>query len=77
MVQNVTLCVEKELLQKVKVLAAQRGTSISSLLTRYLQQILQEEEAYQIAARKALALLDQGFSLGGALPASREEWHER
>jgi hypothetical protein len=77
MVQNVTLCVEKELLRKVKVLAAQQGTSISGLLTRYLQQIVQEEEAYQISARKALALLDQGFSMGGAIPTSREEWHER
>jgi len=77
MVQNVTLCVDKEVLQKVKVLAAQRGTSISGLLTRYLQQILQEEEAYQISARKALALLDQGLALGGIIPTSREEWHER
>ena len=77
MVQNVTLCVEKELLRKVKVLAAQHGTSISGLLTRYLQQIVQEEEAYQIYARKALALLDRGFSMGGAIPTSREEWHER
>jgi hypothetical protein len=36
-----------------------------------------EEEAYERAERQAVALLDEGFHLGGAAPTSREELHER
>jgi hypothetical protein len=35
------------------------------------------EEAYKRAERQALALLDQGFYLGGVIRASRDDWHER
>lgn len=75
--RNLTLRLDRELIKKAKILAAQQDTSISALLTRYLEEILKQEESYQIAERKAVALLDQGFSLGGAIPATREDWHER
>jgi hypothetical protein len=35
------------------------------------------EDIYERAKRQALALLDQGFYLGGVIPAARDEWHER
>ncbi len=35
------------------------------------------EEAYVQAMLQAKRLLDQGFHLGGVIPASRDEWHER
>jgi len=35
------------------------------------------EEAYERAERQALALLDQGFHMGGIIRASRDELHER
>jgi hypothetical protein len=31
--------------------------------------------AYERAQRRALALLDQGFHLGGRIEATRDEWH--
>lgn len=76
MKQNITLSLDKELLRKAKVLAAQQGTSVSGLLTRYLEQLLNAEEAYETARERALTWLEQGFHLGGKLP-SREEWHAR
>ena len=36
-----------------------------------------QEEAYEGAERQAIALLDQGFRLGGVIHATRDEWHER
>jgi len=36
-----------------------------------------EQDAYERAERQALALLDQGFHLGGMIRSSRAEWHER
>ena len=75
--QNITLRLDKELIRKAKVLAAQQGTSVSGLLTQFLEKVLKEEEAYEVARRRALTFLDRGFHLGGKIPCAREEWHER
>jgi hypothetical protein len=75
--QNITLRLDKELIRKAKVLAAQQGTSVSGLLTQFLEKVLKEEEAYEVARRCALTILDRGFHLGGKIPCTREEWHER
>jgi len=75
--QNVTVSLNRQTLRKAKVLAARRGSSISGLLARQIELLVGEEEAYEHARRQALALLDQGFHLGGAIRLSREQWHER
>ncbi len=74
--QNVTLQLEKELIQKARVVAAKRGTSISGLLAQELERIVGEDEAYEAARRSALAFLDKGFHLGGK-KVNRDELHER
>jgi hypothetical protein len=35
------------------------------------------EEAYERAERQAMALLDDGFHLGGVVRVARDELHER
>ena len=75
--QNVTISLTKETLQKVKVLAARRATSISGLLAKQVEILVGEEEAYARAQRQAMTLLDQGFHMGGVIRASRDQWHER
>ncbi len=75
--QNVTVSLEKQTLRKAKILAAKQGTSISGLLAEQIEALVGEEEAYERAERQALALLDQGFHLGGVIRASRDELHER
>jgi len=77
MKQNVTVSLEKQTLRKAKILAAKRGTSISGLLAHQIEALVGEEEAYERAERQALALLEQGFHLGGVIRASRDELHER
>jgi hypothetical protein len=74
---NVTVSLERQTLQKVKILAAKHGTSISGLLAKQIEVLVGEEEAYEHAERHALALLDQGFHMGGVIHASRDELHER
>jgi predicted transcriptional regulator len=78
-VQNVTLAIPKDLLRKVKILAAQRQTSISALLARALQELVQREETYDHARQRHLTLLEQGFDLGTAGMSGwrRDELHER
>lgn len=75
--QNLTLRLDRDVIRKARVLAAQQGTSVSKLLSRYVQRMVEEEEVYEAARRRALALLDEGFHLGGTIRASRDEWHER
>ena len=74
---NVTLSLTRETLQKARVLAARQATSISKLLAEQIDAMVGEDEAYQRAERQARALLDKGFSLGGVIHGTRDEWHER
>jgi hypothetical protein len=75
--QNVTVSLSRQVLKKAKVLAARRETSISGLLAQEIERLVSNDEAYQRSERQALALLDQGFHLGGVIRASRDELHER
>ncbi len=75
--QNVTISLDRQTIQKAKVVAARRSTSISGLLARQIEILVGEEEAYEHAERQAMALLDQGFHLGGVIRADRDELHER
>ena len=77
MKQNITLSIEKEILQKGKIIAARRETSISRLLADILKELVDKEEQYDAAKRNALQALDQGFHLGGKITWSREDLYER
>ena len=74
---NVTISLDRKTIQKAKVFAARRSTSISGLLAQQIENLVGEEEAYERAERLAMTLLEEGFHLGGARQASRDELHER
>lgn len=74
--QNLTISLDPAILRKARILAARDRTSISSLVAGQITRLVGEDEAYRRARRRALALLQTPFHLGGT-PASREEWHER
>ena len=75
--QNITIRLDRRTLRRAKVLAAKRNTSISGLLARQIETLVGEDDAYEQAQRRALALLDRGVHLGGRIEATRDEWHER
>jgi hypothetical protein len=77
MKQNITLSLDKDLIKKAKILAAQRQTSISRMLSDELQKIIADSKEYDRAKRRALNHLNKGFHLGGKITVSREELHER
>ena len=62
--QNITLKLPSETLKRVKVEAASRGSSVSALLTRKLEDLLGEEAEYAAARKRALKWLDAGWALG-------------
>ena len=75
--RNVTVSLSADIIRKAKVLAAQRSTSISGLLAEQIEKLVGEEDDYEQAKRRALALLDKGFHMGGKITASRESLHDR
>ena len=77
--QNVTLSLPKEVLKQVKNLAAEKGTSVSGLLSKYLEQIVEQENLRQRASIRIEKRLSKGLNLGtkGKCSWQREELHER
>jgi predicted transcriptional regulator len=75
--QNITIRLDRRTLRRAKVLAAKRNTSISGLLAQQIETLVGADDAYEVAQRRALALLERGFHLGGRIEATRDEWHER
>lgn len=77
--QNVTLSLPKEILRKAKILAVQKNTSLSGLLTQTLLDLVSHHEAYEQARQRNAALLKRGLDLGthGQIAWKREDLHER
>ncbi len=77
--QNVTLSVPRELLRRVKRLAADRDTSVSALMAEALSRLADENRRYSAARRRALAAMKSARSLGtrGRRTWTRDELHER
>jgi hypothetical protein len=77
--QNITLALPKDVLRKAKLMAVERGTSLSGLLTRVLVEMVAQEDHYMRAKSRFLDRLDHPLDLGtgGHAHWSREELHER
>jgi predicted transcriptional regulator len=77
--QNVTLSLPAETVRRLKVLAAERGSSISRMLTQQLEEILRRDDEYERARRRILADVARGWNLGteGRVSWHRDELHER
>ena len=77
MKQNITLSIDKELLRKVKHVAVERGKSVTSLLVEHLEHIVERDEEYERARKRAVARLRRGVRFGRTRKISRDELHER
>ena len=73
---NVTLRLDAGLVREAKVLAAQRGSSVSRLLSEQVEELVRKERGYQAAERRALARLKRAYDLDWT-PGERAELHER
>lgn len=74
--QNLTVTLDRDLVRKLRVLAAKRDTSISGLLREELKRLVERSDRYERAMKRAITTLARGYHLGGA-PARREELHDR
>lgn len=77
--RNVTLALSRSLLRKVKLLAVERDTSISGLLTTFLEEIVKKHDDYERARRKAIRDLRRppDLATGGRASWKRDDLHRR
>jgi hypothetical protein len=77
MKDEITLKLDARLLREVRILAAEKGTSVKGLLAAWLEEFVRVRRDYNQARRRALARLRKGFVLNWKPLSSRDELHER
>ena len=77
--QNVTISIPKDILRKAKHLAIDRQTSLSGLLAKTLEEIVEKEDTYKKAKDRQLSAMKTGYNLGleGKVSWGRDELHDR
>ena len=76
MKQNITLSLEKTIIQDAKVLAAKKSVSVSALLSQELVRLVKQDREYRQARLNAIDDLEQGLRLGGS-SLDRESLYDR
>jgi hypothetical protein len=71
------LSIRKELIKKIKVVAARKDTSISKMMADLLETMVQNEDRYEAAKRSALQNLRKKMRLGGKITWKREDLYVR
>jgi hypothetical protein len=61
---NLTIQLDAEVIRRAKVLAAKRGTSVSGLVARELDELVAEDERYEAARERARELMVNAQPLG-------------
>jgi hypothetical protein len=74
--RNLTLQLDEEVIQRAKVLAAKRGTSVSGLLARELEDLVAQDARYEEAWRRASEIMASSSPRGGRT-WRRDQLHDR
>lgn len=75
--QNLTVRLPQSVIEKARVLAAERRSSISALVAETIEALVAEGDAYEAAKRVALGELGAGLPLGGPPYLERDDAHAR
>jgi hypothetical protein len=73
MTKNITLAIDEDLLDKVRVLAAMKRTSVNEIVRGYLARLVEEERGKDEAREELLRLMDRSEGRMGDWRPSREE----
>ena len=77
MTRNITLSLDEETLREARVLAAHDGLSVSALLRRELNRLVETSRSYARARQSALLRLSRGKPLGTTPLPRRDDLHDR
>jgi uncharacterized protein YdaU (DUF1376 family) len=76
-VKNVTVSLDDETYRRARMVAAQRDTSVSALVKRFLQQLGSEETETERLKREERALRERITAFRAADRISRDDVHRR
>jgi uncharacterized protein YdaU (DUF1376 family) len=76
-VKNITVSLDDETYRRARMAAAQRDTSVSALVKRFLQQLGSEETEIERLKREERALRERITAFRAADRLSREDVHRR
>lgn len=78
MKKNITLSINSELLQQVKIIAAKRGQSVSQIIRDFMVDLTKTESSFAKAKKQATLHLNEGLEFdSGPYYKTRDELHER
>ena len=63
--RNLTVQLDEETIRQARILAAERGTSVSGLVARELEQLVARNARYEEAMRRAIELMAEPAPRGG------------
>ncbi|HYN17674.1 MAG TPA: DUF6364 family protein [Actinomycetes bacterium] len=63
--RNLTVQLDEDTIRQARILAARRGTSISGLVARELEQLVAQDARYEEARRRATEVMAESVSRGG------------
>lgn len=73
---NLTVQLDEEIVRRAKVVAARRGSSVSALVARSLEAMVQDDQRYEEAWARARTLMESAIDRGS--PAwTRDDLHRR
>lgn len=76
--RNITLSLPEEVVRQAKVLAAQRDTSVSALVSELLGQLVASSPSFDVVWAQEEILMEEGLDLRvGEITWSREDVHQR
>ena len=75
--KNITVSVDDETYRKARIKAAERDTSVSALVKRYLVELAAEESDVERLKREERALRERISNFSAADRLSREDVHGR
>lgn len=77
MVKNITLTIDEEVLEKAKVVAAARRTSVNAMVREFLGSVAAREQAVDQARASLLRLVDEQQGDLGRKRWKRERLYDR
>jgi hypothetical protein len=77
MKRNLTIQLDEAVINKARVVAARRATSISKLVSDEIEKAAETDSTLESVKKKALSQLSRPFRLGGVSLPGRESLHER
>ncbi len=73
--KNITLSIDNDLLDKARVLAAMRRTSVNEMVREFLQRLVDQEKTHDEATEALLKLARESQADFGPGPFNREDFY--